>query len=59
MSLVQRRGALLRRAAGDSLAFVVYFGFSRYLLGAVGKWETCFWFSTFPSALVAGAVEMW
>ncbi|MGH7600409.1 MAG: hypothetical protein ACREOI_28990, partial [bacterium] len=26
---------------------------------AVGKWETCFWFSTFPSAFVAGAVEMW
>lgn len=28
-------------------------------LGAVGKWETGFWFSTFPSALVAGAVGMW
>jgi hypothetical protein len=28
-------------------------------LVAVGKWETCFWFSTFPSALVAGAVGMW
>jgi hypothetical protein len=25
----------------------------------VGKWETCFWFSTFPSALVVGAVGMW
>ena len=25
----------------------------------MGKWETCFWFSTFPSALVVGAVEMW
>ena len=25
---------------------------------AVGKWETCFWFSTFPSAFVAGAVGM-
>ena len=25
----------------------------------MGKWETCFWFSTFPSAFVAGAVEMW
>jgi hypothetical protein len=23
---------------------------------AVGKWETCFWFSTFPPAFVAGAV---
>ena len=23
----------------------------------VGKWETCFWFSTFPRR--AGAVEMW
>src|SRR5579862_9035322 len=22
---------------------------------AVGKWETCFWFSTFPSAVVVGA----
>jgi hypothetical protein len=22
----------------------------------VGKWETCLWFSTFPSAFVAGAV---
>jgi hypothetical protein len=21
----------------------------------VGKWETCFWFSTFPSAVVVGA----
>jgi len=26
---------------------------------AVGKWKTCFWFSTFPSALVVGAVGMW
>src|SRR5437899_3972417 len=25
---------------------------------AVGKWETCFWFSTFHG-LVAGAVGMW
>src|SRR5215469_13609474 len=46
-------------AARSAAAAVVFFGFSRYLLGAVGKWETCFWFSTFPSALVAGAVEMW
>src|SRR3954452_22651359 len=29
------------------------------ILAAVGKWETCFWFSTFPSAFVAGAVGMW
>jgi len=28
-------------------------------IGAVGKWETCFWFSTLSSALVAGAVGMW
>jgi len=28
-------------------------------VGAVGKWKTCFWFSTFPSAFVVGAVEMW
>ena len=26
---------------------------------AVGKWETCSWFSTFPSAFIVGAVEMW
>ena len=26
---------------------------------AVGKWETCFWFSTFPSAFVVDAVGMW
>ena len=25
----------------------------------MGKWETCFWFSTFPSAVVVGAVGMW
>jgi hypothetical protein len=25
----------------------------------VGKWKTCFGFSTFPSALVVGAVGMW
>src|SRR5215472_512047 len=59
MSLVQRRGALLRRPAGAIALPPWFFCFSRYLLGAVGKWETCFWFSTFPSALVAGAGEMW
>src|SRR5579884_435024 len=58
MSLVQRRGALLRRPAGR-WPRRRGFWFSRYLLGAVGKWETCFLFSTFPSARVAGAVEMW
>src|ERR1700693_5535302 len=26
---------------------------------AVGKWESCFWISTFPSAFAAGAVGMW
>jgi hypothetical protein len=25
----------------------------------VGKWKTCFWFPTFPSALVVGTVGMW
>jgi hypothetical protein len=25
----------------------------------VGKWKTCFWFSTFPSALIVEAVGMW
>jgi hypothetical protein len=25
----------------------------------VGKWETCFWFSTFPSALAVGLCGMW
>ena len=55
-------GAAARSAAtaGGAIASPPwFFCFSRYLLGAVGKWETCFWFSTFPSALVAGAVEMW
>src|SRR3954452_11752697 len=35
------------------------FAFEREGFGAVGKWKTCFWFSTFPSALVVGAVGMW
>ena len=26
---------------------------------AVGKWETCFWFSTFPSAFAVGLCGMW
>ena len=25
----------------------------------MGKWKTCFWFSTFPSALIVEAVGMW
>src|SRR5438045_9756713 len=57
MSPVRRRGAPLgtRRAiARLALCLVLKKG-----IGAVGKWETCFWFSTFPSALVVGAVGMW
>ena len=34
------------------------FTFQRWF-GAVGMRATCFWFPTFPFALVAGAVEMW
>ena len=55
--LLRRRGAP-PRAEGDSPPAAVFW-FLVYISGAVGKWETCCWFSTFPSALAAGAVEMW
>jgi hypothetical protein len=57
MSWVRRRGAPLR--AGATARLLLCFGFENKGIGAVGKWKTCFWFSTFPSALVAGAVGMW
>src|SRR6476660_2404402 len=57
MSWVRRaRSAAL---GGDSTACVVVLDFQRERIGAVGKWKTCFWFPTFPSALVVGTVGMW
>ena len=50
----ERSVAGRRRAIARSPLAIKKRGF-----GAVGKWETCCWFSTFPSALVVGAVGMW
>ncbi len=36
-----------------------FFVWVRERIGAVGKWETCFWFSTFPSAFAVGLCGMW
>jgi len=55
--LLRRRGAP-PQAEGDSPPAPVFW-FLVYISGAVGNWETCCWFSSFPSALAAGAVEMW
>ena len=48
-----------RQAEGDSPPGSFCFWFRKKEIGAVEKWETCFWFSTFPSAVVVGAVGMW
>ena|ERR1041385_4838565 len=48
-----------RRAEGEARPRPVFFVLREREFGAVGKWETWFWFSTFPSALVVGVVEMW
>jgi hypothetical protein len=49
-----------RLAEGEARprGLVVWFS-DIYIFGAGGKWKTCFWFCTFPSAFVAGAVGMW
>src|SRR3982750_1403442 len=58
MSPVRPARSAARQAEGDSPpGSCVLVG--KREIGAVGKWETCFWFSTFPSALVVGAVGMW
>ena len=57
LTLVSERQAPSPARAKPAGGFCV-FSWERGI-GAVGKWKTCFWFSTFPSALVAGAVEMW
>ena len=54
MSPLRRRGAPLG-GGGRQPAWQLCFGLKEGI-GAVGKWETCFWFSTFPSAFVVGAV---
>ena len=50
-----RRACLLLYDSPPAVGVLVF----RESIGAVGEWETWFWFSTFPSALVAGAVGMW
>src|SRR5712692_2352211 len=58
MSLVEAARSAAARARAIARPRLVFW-FSGIGTEAVGKWKTCFWFSTFPSALVVEAVGMW
>jgi hypothetical protein len=56
LELFGRRVAPPPRAGGEARPYLGFFFFLRERKKAVGKWETCFWFSTFPSA---SPPELW